>query len=45
VVGVISKQGRCLCRRGSVLSKADAYVEGAIEEECVVDEGLVPYGV
>ena len=32
VAGVVSKQGRCLCRRVSVLSEADAYVEGVIEE-------------
>src|SRR6266581_7098563 len=42
VAGVVSKQGRCLCRRVSVLSEAGAYVEGVIEEWCVIDEGLVP---
>ena len=42
VAGVVSKQGRCLCRRVSVLGEADAYVEGERAGSLMESEGWFP---
>ena len=42
MAGVVSKQGHCLCRRVSVLSEADAYIEGGSRSSVSSMKGWFP---